>query len=317
MPEIVECLITALFLHHKFKNKQITKIKILSGRYKKTPIKGLSGFKKNLPLTIKKIDSKGKFIWFSLYNQDNDYYIMNTLGLTGSWTLTKKKHSRISFTIKKNDRTYKLYYTDPRNFGTIKMTTNKKMLDDKLISLGPDFLKTSFTKQEFFNRIEKYIHKKNGTISLPRANRHIIKVLMDQKASGGLGSGIGSYLAVEILYHAKISPLKKMKYIYRDKKLAYQLAKSIKYIIKLAYITADIGYMAHLDNTMAEWVKKLRKKIRQNKNHKYNYHPGVKLGNNIFKFRVYRQKFDPHGNKVTPGKIIPGRTTYYSPAVQK
>jgi len=317
MPEIIEAHLTSLFLHHKFKNKIITGIKILSGRYKKTPIKGLSGFKKNLPLTIKKIDSKGKFIWFSLYNQDNDYYIMNSLGLTGQWTLTKKKHSRILFTIKKNNKTYKLYYTDPRNFGTIKMTTNKKMLDDKLISLGPDFLKTTFTKQEFFNRIEKYIYKKNGTISLPRANREIVKVLMDQQVKTGLGSGIGSYLAVEILYHAKISPRKKMKYIYRNKKLAYQLAKSIKYIVKLAYMTADIGYMAHLDNVMATWVNKLRKKIKTNKNHKYHYHPDTNIGNNIFEFKVYRKKFDPHGNKITPGKIIPGRTTYFAPSIQK
>lgn len=317
MPEGVECHLTALFLSARFHNKIITKITVLSGRYTKKPIEGIKMFKKNLPLTINKINSKGKFLRFELSNKDADIYLMNTFGLTGSWSLTKKKHSRISFTIKKNNKTYKLYYTDPRNFGTIKITSDKNILDEKLESLGPDFLKTTFTKTDFFNRIKKYIHKRNGSISSPRANREIVKVLMDQKANSGLGSGIGAYLAVEILYHAKISPRKKMKYIYRNKKLAYQLAKSIKYIIKLSYMTADVGYMEHLDNNMDKWVKKLRKRISKNKDHKYHYHPDVNLKNNVFTFKVYRQKADPLGNKVTPDKIIAGRTTYWVKAVQK
>ena len=145
-------------------------------------------------------------------------YILHTYGLTGKWGLAEEKNSRISFTIKDNNSTYKLYFTDPRNFGTIKITSDKTILDEKLNSLGLDFLETSFTETDFFNRIKKYIHKKNGSLSRPRAKREVVKVLMDQTDKNGLGSGIGSYLAVEILYHAKISPHKKMKYIYKNKK---------------------------------------------------------------------------------------------------
>ena len=68
---------------------------------------------------------------------------------------------------------------------------------------------------------------------------------------------------------------------------------------------------------MDKWVKKLRKKIKNKKDHKYHYHPGVNLKNDVFAFKVYRQKFDPLGNKITPDKIIAGRTTYWSRVVQK
>ena len=140
---------------------------------------------------------------------------------------------------------------------------------------------------------------------------------MDQKLGSGLGSGVGNYLAVEILYHAKISPRMRMKYIYRNKKLAYKLSQSIKYITKLSYMTGDVGYLEHLPKGMTKWLKKLRNEIKKNPNHKYNYHKDTDISNDIFSFKVYRQKKDPLGNTVTADKIIPGRTTYWVKAVQR
>ena len=315
MPEGVEVALTALYLNSKFKNAKITKFRVLSGRYSRTAIPGRGYLK--LPATIKEINSKGKFMYMILKHKNTPIYIMNTFGLTGEWGLTKQKHSRIKMTISKGDRTYKLYYSDPRNFGTIKIEKNKSVLLDKLRSLGMDLLKDKYTSADIYNNIRRYIHKKSGAMSKPRADRQIVKVLMDQSVKSGIGSGIGSYLAIEILYHAKISPHKKMKRIYQDRRLATRLAKSIKYIIKLSYMTADVGYLEHLSDDMDAWVRKLRKRIKKNKKHRYHFHSDVDLGSDTFEFEVYRQTEDPKGNPVKAGKIVPGRTTYWVPKIQK
>ena len=115
-----------------------------------------------------------------------------------------------------------------------------------------------------------------------------------------------------------MSPYTKIGKLYDNKELAKRLAGSIRYILKLAYMTAKIGYLEHLDTGMGSFITKLRKNISANKELPINFHPQVKINKkDEFKFEVYGQKEDPHGNKVSADKIIPGRTTYWSPAIQK
>jgi formamidopyrimidine-DNA glycosylase len=201
-----------------------------------------------------------------------------------------------------NNKQY-LYFVDQRHFGTFRITSDKSRLDKILGKLGPDMLQQPFTNKEFYQRIDNYMKKYDP-------NRKIIKILMDQSTSG-LGSGLGNYLSVEVLYLAKISPHTKIKKIYDNLKLSNKLATSIKYIVKLAYMTADIGYFAILDNNLSRWITKLRKTKKQ------QYHPDIKLGNKQFIFQVYRQKYDSKGNMVKADKIIKDRTTYWVPSVQK
>ena len=319
MPEVVEVCLTALWLNEKLSNKKLTKVTILGGRYSRHPLIGLDFINKYQPFTINKIDSKGKLLWFELTDQKNKhYYILNRFGLEGEWSFTKQEHSGLQFTIiDDSNKELNAFFIDPRNFGTVEIINDQKKLNKELGKLGPDFLKTSFTSQEFYDRITKYITRNGKSIVSTRGNKEIIKVLMDQTISGGLGSGLGNYLSVEILYDCKISPHKKMSDIYNDKQLVYNLANSIKYIIKLSYLNANIGYLEHLDSDMASFIQKLRKEIIDNKNHENNYHPSVILSeNDKFTFRVYRQKKDPDGNPIKADKIIATRTTYWSPAVQ-
>lgn len=316
MPEVVEVCITGQYLNHKLKNKSINNVSILGGRYKRHTLHGLDYFKKNLPMKIKKIDTKGKFMWFELETKDgNDFYILNTYGLEGMWGFEEYKHSNVKFIVDN----YNLYFTDQRNFGTLEMTSDKEKLLDKLEKLGPDFLKTLFTNNEFIKRVENYLKlgDDSGKISKPRANKEIVKVLMDQTAKSGLGSGLGNYLVVEILYDAKISPRRKVGNLYNDKLALRRLAKSIRYIVKLAYLSTDVGYMEHLDKGLMRWLERLRKNIEEDKNHEYNFHPTVNIGKKKFEFQVYRQKEDPYGNKVTGDKIISGRTTYWVKSIQQ
>lgn len=314
MPEVVEVTLTALWLNERLSGKQINKITVLGGRYSRHDLKGMDFINTYKPI-INRIDSKGKFLWFETLGTNNKfYYILNRFGLEGEWGFKKQEHSGIQFTIKDDGKELNLYFTDSRNFGTIEIVDNKESLNKELIKLAPDVLKTQFTHEDFYDRIKKYVTEKTGTINKSKGKKEVIKVLMDQSA---LYSGMGNYLAVEILYKCKMSPHKKIIDIYNDKKLAYILADSIKYVVKMSFLNANIGYLEHLDPDMASFISNLRNKIRTDKNNIYNFHPDVTLDkDDKFTFKVYRQKFDPLGNPVLADKIIKGRTTYWSPNVQ-
>ena len=281
MPEIAEIALTAEILSKYFKGKTLTSFDFISGRYsKKDPI-GYRDFLEALPLKVKKIDSRGKFLWFELRNSTTGeyWYIWNTFGLTGMWSLFEPKYARAMLTFK-NDGV--AYFSDMRNFGTFKFSTNEEDLIKKLEELSPDFLKDD----DFdLSIIQKY--------KLP-----IVKILMDQKK---VGSGLGNYLVAEILYRASISPHRPGNQM-SDQDIE-NLTHWIKYMVKLSYIDNHIGYMVNLDE-------------EANKIKRIDYHPDIKLKNKTFKFSVYRQKTDPKGNKVKAEKINGDRTTYWVPDVQ-
>jgi len=311
MPEVVEVCLTALWLNKKLKGKWITDMNIISGRYKRNPLKGKATFIKNNPFKIVKVDSKGKFLWFELEIDKKKYYILNRFGLTGEWSFIDNVHSRIRFQI---DNKSFVYFNDMRNFGTIQITDNIEDLNYELEKMAPDLLKESFTNQQFYNRIKYYITNSADNLIMVRANQPIIKILMDQTI---LGSGLGNYLSVEVLHSCKISPYKKLKEFYNDKTLSDRLAEAIKYTVKLSFLTAEIGYLEHLDQSMSSFIKQLRNDIKLNRNHKYNFHKDVKLKRgDKFAFQVYGQNKDPLGNPIKKDKIIVGRTTYWSPKVQ-
>lgn len=307
MPEIVEVALTAMYLNNELTGQKIKKINIQNGRYSRNKMKGLANIQKNLPLKIKKIESKGKFMWFEL---EKGFYILNTYGLNGKWGFIEEKHSGVAF--EGSGKTF--YFTDSRSFGTLVITNDKKDLDKKLNDLGPDLLQTPFTNTQFGDRMKSIVFNKNGTVNQTRSKVPIIKVLMNQKSK--LGCGLGNYLAAEVLYHSKISPHTKIGTIAQNKKICETLAKSIKYIIKLSFMTANVGYLSGNSDNFEKFIKKIRKQAN-NKNSKYNYHKDTKLGNKIFKFIVYRQKQDLKGNPVKGDKIIIGRTTYWVPKIQK
>lgn len=292
MPEIAEIALTAEILEKYLKGKILKKIEFVTGRYTKKKPVGFDEFCGALPLKIMKVRSKGKFMWFEMQeveNQENIWYVWNTFGLTGMWSLRMDdkdflpKHTRLVLGVKGG---IKVYFSDMRNFGTFKFTQDREALEKKLKSLYPDFLKDEFD----LARITKY--------KLP-----IVKILMDQ---GKVGSGLGNYLVAEILYRAKISP-HKLGTELTDKNIN-DLIYWIKYMVKLTYMDNHIGYMVNLETESNQLNKK-------------NYHPEIKLKDKTFKFLVYRKKTDPFGNKVKAETIIKTgtkkRTTYWVPAIQK
>lgn len=277
MPEGPEVKNLTIWLNKKFKYKKILDIKIHSGKYKKN----LNNFNlnKNLfPLTIEKIDCKGKFIYFLFEKTDTVLFV--TLGMTGWFVLDNIKHNHIEFNFGK----IKLFFNDFRNFGNIIVST-REQLNKKLISLGADILNPN----DNFKLFQERIYRK-------RDDTYIATALLDQKVS----SGVGNYIRAEALYIAKLSPYRKIKNISnRELKKLWNILKQIGYF----YYNENLGRKLGIIDDRYILVNKFKKSGPS----KYKPEDG--------KFLVYRQDIDPRGNKVTHERIN-NRTIHYVKKLQ-
>lgn len=297
MPEVCEVCLTTQYLHSII-GSFIIDIDVINGRYKNHVMKGLDDLK--FPLRVDEIDSKGKFMWMTLSHNNEKWYMMNTFGLSGKWSIDEQlDYVSVSFTLKHENTKHKLYFGDVRNFGTIEFTKDIKKLDKKIEKLAPDFLKSPL--KNFKTLVRNYPHQ----------SYKIVKVLMNQNISDGLGSGLGSglgnYLVPEILYRSKLSPHRPISSL-SDEDIIH-LKKSIKHILGLCYINNTTPYISHLKNFIVQHKKGVTLEKYPSYHHVISDEP--------FTFSVYRQKTDPHGNEVIGQKIITGRTTYWCPSVQK
>ena len=110
MPEVIEVRKFADILSENVIGKTITHINLLKGRYKKKAFDGYTDLIKALPLKIEAIQTKGKFTYMTFVsdnvnndNVNNDtvsdnkkFYLFNTLGLSGGWTLKSDKKSNFA-----------------------------------------------------------------------------------------------------------------------------------------------------------------------------------------------------------------------------
>lgn len=291
MPEGPEVAITGDFLKEKLKGKKLTKIEIKTGRYTHQQLKGKESI--DGTHTVINISSKGKMLYFELVDEKDKnrlLYVLSTLGLSGSWDIVDRGDTRVIFTFDDVN----VYYTDQRNFGTIEITNNIHTFNKRINAISPDLLKTDYDDKILKERVKK------------RQKDKIIKVLMNQNS--GLGSGLGNYLAPEILYRSKISPHRLISSITNDEWKT--LVFNIKYLVKLAYYNNKIGYMEKFGN----YIDIHRKKI--DKGQLPDYHSAIKMKDDEFQFMVYRKKKDPLNNNIIADKILGMRTTYWVPDVQ-
>lgn len=210
MPEGVEVKIITKQLSKALLGKSLTSIEIIGGRFVNSPPKFLAEIQQALPLNILQIACKGKFLyWILSKNQElgirddlgftgfsekplrqfPNWYIYNTLGMTGKWSWTANKFSCLKLTIGDKD----LYFEDMRRFGTINFERSDlrdNPLRNKLQQLGPDMLSCPPKDTEFLSLMREQ-NKKN-----------ICQVLMNQK----IISGIGNYIKSEALFRSGINP---------------------------------------------------------------------------------------------------------------
>ena len=222
---------------------------------------------------ITKIKRKGKFIIFYLQNKHS---IVFHLGMSGRLRLYKKlefknnKHDH--FLLETNNRSF-LIFNDPRKFGFIDYDLYK-IIDSRkyLTSLGIDALSTSLNGPYLFFKISKSTVK-------------IKQILLNQT----IVSGIGNIYASEILFDAKISPLKKGKDLNK-----YQIGTIIKSTRKILKKAIRFG-----GSSINDYIS-----------------PDGTLGNFQNNFRVYgREGYTIRGFKIKK-IVLYGRSTFYCPQIQ-
>ena len=311
MPECPEITILSQYLSMYLRNKTFEKLEVVSGKYLTHPIGNINKLSGKRHYKITEISSKGKLLWFKLKGDDDMIiYLTSHLGMTGFWNfgdpdeLEPSDRARIIISDRKGEK-FVLCYRDPRNFGNIEIYDDTDEFANKIAELAPDALKENFTNEKFLNLYTSYMKK-----SAKRRSQNICIVLMKQKKSEGIISGIGNYLVAEILYVAKISPYRTMRSL-SENEIA-TLWYAIQYVTKLSYYNNRTGYMTHFDGYTAEHKKMI------DDGELPNYHEGIKLRKtDKFVFKVYQQDYDPDGNAVIADRGIHGdRTTYWVGAVQ-
>lgn len=191
MPESAEVKITTEFLKKKLENKVISGWVFTSGQYMNEYPTGFDDFEKNLPLIVENVQCKGKFIYFTVFNEHGYFYILHSLRMTGRWQEHEDRHCRWFINLEDNDDT--IWFRDSRCFATLEFTSDKSRLQNALDNLGPDVLTNDISLEIWKEMVNK--HK----------NKNITSFLMNQN----IISGIGNYLKAEILFYAKISPFRK------------------------------------------------------------------------------------------------------------
>jgi len=279
MPEGPEVTIVSENLNKLLKDKYILSYQLTdNGRYRKKGPDNCIPFGDSLPLKVKKVENKGKLIFFTFTDGKKEFYMLNTLGMSGVWHKQTGKHTCFIFEYSSSPDEErgkeKIYFIDQRHFGTIKFLTNKEDLEKKLKDIGPDMLNDSKMSLKLFKeRMMKYKHW------------NLVKALMCQK----IISGIGNYLKSESLYHAKISPFLKVEDLSEDQ--FYQLYQSIRLKIVSSYNDGGVSV----------------KNFSDIDDKKGQYH---------FSFEVYGKKEDKFGNKVERVVLADKRSTFYVPKIQ-
>jgi formamidopyrimidine-DNA glycosylase len=188
MPELPEVARTATSLHDRMQNSEISEINILSGRYSRhgNP-PGFDEFINNLPMKVDKVSFSGKLLIFYLKDKNNKpWFIWNTLVLSGGWRIEHTKHGHVEVVTDRGN----FYFTDPRNFGTMRFTDSVELTTRKANGIGPNHLQHEISDELFKTRLMKFPH-----LTLPA-------VMMNQNLIGG----IGNYIKAEALYRARLSP---------------------------------------------------------------------------------------------------------------
>ncbi|XP_059291613.1 formamidopyrimidine-DNA glycosylase isoform X2 [Lycium ferocissimum] len=231
--------------------------------------------------TIVAANRKGKNMWIEL---DSPPFPTFQFGMTGAIyikgvAVTKYKRSAVkddeewpskySKVFLELDDGLELSFTDKRRFARVRLLENPVSVPP-ISELGPDALLEPMTADEFYKALSK---KKNG-----KRSKEIKALLLDQSFI----SGIGNWIADEVLYQARIHPMQSASSI--SKEGCATLLKCINEVIEFA-VEVD----ADCSSFPSEWL--------------FHYRWGKKAG------KVNGKKIE----FITAG----GRTSAFVPDLQK
>ena len=186
MPEGPEVRIIVDQLNDRVVGKVFSAFEVVGGRYAHTPDISFDKISAHLPMKVNSVKCKGKFIYWEF---EKEWYLWNTLGMTGGWSInTHTAHKTVRLRLDQDD----YYFNDVRHFGTVKFVKSKNLLQHRLATLGPDVLAGPPSQQSFYQ-------------SIVASSKTLAEYLMNQKNV----SGVGNYIKAEALYRAKLSPWRK------------------------------------------------------------------------------------------------------------
>lgn len=224
MPEGAECKIYAEGLATALSGKTIEGVEIVSGRYSKKPFEGYQELVAELPKRVIGAGCHGKFIYILLDGGDSS--IWSTLGMTGHWSRRPGSHPRVILRLSGGED---VFYSDTRNFGTLKWSRGRRTLAARLKKLGPDMLSTDVSHEDFQATLLRFPKK-----TLP-------EVLMDQSVI----AGVGNYVKAEALWHAKLSPHRIVDSLCQEEFEA--LNDSVKRVLRDAYQSSGATIKSYSD----------------------------------------------------------------------
>lgn len=198
MPEGPELRHSRDFLRKHLLGRHVTGFqRCATGRYAGRPPDGFSEVIEGLPLQVESVDTRGKFMWWTLLGPDEvRRYMHCTYGMSGGWFREASRHTCLIAEV----GDVRLFFNDPRHFGTVKFVADAGAHAKKLRSLGPCIYDPGLTPQIFAENV------------LRRPIRTIAEALMDQRVV----AGIGNYLKAEILHRSGVSPWRKVTDVSAD-----------------------------------------------------------------------------------------------------
>ncbi len=270
MPELPEVETTVKGLNI-LKNKKVIKLNIFIKKLRyKIPQNKL---KKLINAKIINLRRIAKYV---ILDFDNEHTLLIHLGMSGRLKLVKNhfslnKHDHLVFIF---NNKYQLILNDPRRFGFVDIFKSDKINNIRYIKkLGYDALDKKLTTEYLF----KKFNKSEVYIKQLLLNQHIV-------------SGIGNIYASEILFDARISPLRKGKYLKR-----YQIGTIIKSIKKILNKAIKFG-----GSSINDYIS-----------------PDGTLGNFQSNFKVYGKDKTKKKGIVVKKVVLHGRSTFYCPNIQK
>lgn len=212
MPELAEVETVRKVLLKKILNKRIKDVKIIYGKMIQNDINDF----KNILIDNEFVDikRKGKWLIFEL----KDHYLLSHLRMEGKYFIKPvndeiKKHEHVIIYF---DDDTTLRYHDTRKFGVMKIIP-KDELDktEEIAKQGLEPMDSLLTKEYLYDKFSK-------------KNMAIKTVLLDQT----IISGLGNIYADEVLFEARINPLRKANSITLEECL--QIVKAINKIMPKA-----------------------------------------------------------------------------------
>lgn len=219
MTEGPEIKLITDYLNEKLENRALVDIHFCSGQYEDSFPDGFENIEEFFPLLFEGVYCKGKLIYFTLFNENKRFYILQDILLNGYWDTEERIGKRWYFLL---DNHEKLFFYDNSMLCTLKFIDNEEEIKEALSSIGPDIFSDEFTLSYWKGKIRE------------NENKNITTFLMDQN----IISGIGNYIKSEALYYAKVSPMRKVGSL-TDLE-SEKLFEGIRIVSRFIYIVGDI-----------------------------------------------------------------------------